>query len=101
MDQPADERRSSSLRRENRDTVKEISQNGNGNMSSSKSITNIAPSTPQKTGRISNGNMSSGSMNSVIFPLLSDVSVCSPWTFYEVFVDIRFILIGFDFISLL
>lgn len=70
----SDERRSSSLRRENRDTVKEISQNGNnGNVSSSKSITNIAPSTPQKTGRMSNGNMS-GNTNSVIFPLLSDVS---------------------------
>lgn len=72
----SDERRSSSLRRENRDTVKEISQNGNnGNVSSSKA--NIAPSTPQKTSRMSNGNMSSGNVNSVIFPLLSDVSVCN------------------------
>lgn len=72
------ERRSSSLRRENRDSVKEITQNGNnGNVAASKSAANnsAVSSSPQKTGRISNGNMSSSNMNSVIFPLLSDVSV--------------------------
>lgn len=73
------ERRSSSLRRENRDSVKEVTQNGNnGNVAASKSVANnsAVSSSPQKTGRISNGNMNSGNMNSVIFPLLSDVSVC-------------------------
>lgn len=70
------ERRSSSLRRENRDSVKEITQNGNnGNVAGSKSAANnsAVSSSPQKTGRISNG--SSSNMNSVIFPLLSDVSL--------------------------
>lgn len=79
MDQAAannEERRSSSLRRENRDSVKEISQNGNnGNVAASKSVSNIAVSSPQKSSRISNGNMNSNNMNSVIFPLLSDVSI--------------------------
>lgn len=66
-----EERRSSSLRREKRESVKEVSHNGkNGNLPSGKSITNIASPT-QKSGRLSNG--SSNNMNSVIFPLLSDV----------------------------
>lgn len=63
------------MRRENRESVKDNSHNGNNdNVSSGKSITNIASPTSQKTNRMSNGNMSSGNMNSVIFPLLSDVS---------------------------
>lgn len=65
--------RKSSLRR---DTVKDMSHNGNAdNVSSGKSITSIASPAAQKPSRMANGNMSgSGSMNSVIFPLLSDVS---------------------------
>lgn len=68
------EERRSSGEIESRELSKETShKSNNGNVSSSKSVTNIASPTTQKHSRISNGNMNSNNMNSVIFPLLSDV----------------------------